>query len=132
MYCCDTYVVWGKHYHKTNPISKGFPDKTIKDHWSGIIRAATLLVYTLLQILQTLSHQTKPISKGFPDKTIKDHWSCVMLICQSKWTIEVTLCFVLRANRSLVGILLHNSGLRQSATSYIPIWKRGSFTAARV
>jgi hypothetical protein len=38
----------------------------------------------------------------------------MMLMCQPKLTIDVAPCFVLRANRSLVGIL-HNNGLRHSA-----------------
>jgi hypothetical protein len=41
----------------------------------------------------------------------------MMLMCQPNFTIDVAPCFVLRANRSLVGIL-HNNGLRHSALSY--------------
>jgi type IV secretory pathway VirB4 component len=41
----------------------------------------------------------------------------MMLICQQELTIDVAPCFVLRANRSLVGVL-HNNGLRHSTPSY--------------
>jgi hypothetical protein len=40
------------------------------------------------------------------------------LIRQPKLTIDVAPCFLLRANRSLVGIL-HNNGLRHSALFYL-------------
>jgi hypothetical protein len=38
----------------------------------------------------------------------------MLLICRPKLKIDVAPCFVLRANRSLVGIL-HNNGLRHRA-----------------
>jgi hypothetical protein len=41
----------------------------------------------------------------------------ITLMCQPKLTVAVAPCFVLPANRSLVGIL-HNNGLRHSALSY--------------
>jgi hypothetical protein len=45
----------------------------------------------------------------------------MMLICHSKLTTNVAPCFVLRANRSLVGIL-HNNGWRHSALFYISLF----------
>jgi hypothetical protein len=50
------------------------------------------------------------------------HIVFMMLLCQPNFTINVAPCFVLRANRSQVGIL-HNNGLRHSAPfyAYLPL-----------
>jgi hypothetical protein len=46
------------------------------------------------------------------------------LICQSQFTIDVAPCFVLAANRSLVGIL-HNNGLQflKSTRWNVYVWQ---------
>jgi hypothetical protein len=41
----------------------------------------------------------------------------MMLMCQPKLTIDVAPCFVLQANRSLIGIL-HNNGLLKEGTMF--------------
>jgi hypothetical protein len=50
----------------------------------------------------------------------------MMLMCQPKLTIDVAPCFVLQANRFLVGIL-RNNGLRHSAFSYIHDQEEAAF-----